>query len=233
MDKEFDKIFSRLCRTRNAHRVWQDFVTLSALEFSQIADFRQDRKDSYMRIIEDYSEEERDDIARLLTRTAMALEENPEQDFLGQLYMEYRFGNIRLGQHFTPYNVSYMMAMMTLSAEEIEQKGWMAVNDPTCGSGVLLIAAANCLKAQGTNYHDRVLFIGQDLDSCIAMMCYIQISLLGCAGYVIVGNSLTEPQTGDVLFAPQGNTWITPMYFKKTWHWRRALQLVQSAFIKE
>ena len=186
-----------------------------------------------MRIIRGYTKEELNDFAGLLTRTVMALGEKPEQDFLGGLYMEHRLGNAKLGQDFTPYDASHIMTTIAFSGKEIEQKGWISVSDFTCGSGVTLIAAASTLKAQGINYHDRVLFIGQDFDSCVAMMCYIQISLLGCAGYVTVGDSLAEPQTGNALFAPQGNTWITPMYFKNTWHWRRALQLVQSAFIKE
>ena len=41
-------------------------------------------------------------------------------------------------------------------------------------------------------------------------MCYIQLSLLGIAGYFKVGNSLIKPMTmADDL----KNYWFTPIYF--------------------
>lgn len=55
----------------------------------------------------------------------------------------------------------------------------------------------------GVNYQKDVLFVGQDIDKVVAMMAYIQFSLLGCPGYIIVGNSLTDMPDGHVLF-PQG-----------------------------
>lgn len=52
-------------------------------------------------------------------------------------------------------------------------------------------------------------------------MCYIQISLLGVAGYIKVGNALTKPMTpGDSM----ENYWFTPMYFSDVWHTRRTIR---------
>ena len=94
----------------------------------------------------------------------------------------------------------------------------------------MLIAAATALQLNKVNYQTSVLFIGQDVDPVVAKMAYIQISLLGCPGYITIGNSLTNPQTGHVLF-PEENEgqelWMTPMFFHKTWELRRTCLLMQ------
>ena len=48
----------------------------------------------------------------------------------------------------------------------------------------MMIAAANHLRRKNMNYHHHVLFIGQDVDRVAGMMAYIQLSLLGCPGYI-------------------------------------------------
>ena len=61
----------------------------------------------------------------------------------------------------------------------------------------------------------------------MALMCYIQISLLGVAGYIKVGNALTEPMTpGDSM----ENYWFTPMYFSDVWHTRRTIRTFMDLF---
>ena len=49
------------------------------------------------------------------------------------------------------------------------------------------------------------VFVAQDIDLTVALTCYVQLTLLGCAGYVIVGNSLmpTPP--------PRESVWQLPM----------------------
>lgn len=47
-------------------------------------------------------------------------------------------------------------------------------------------------------------------------MCYVQLSLLGCPGYVIIGDSLVNPPDTTKLPNPEvfdGKTWYTPMYY--------------------
>lgn len=66
----------------------------------------------------------------------------------------------------------------------------------------------------------NILFSAQDIEETVALMCYIQLSLLGVAGFVKVGNSLTDPiRNGDSL----ENYWFTPMYFSDVWHTRRVV----------
>ena len=53
------------------------------------------------------------------------------------------------------------------------------------------------LERASLNYQKHLLIVAQDIDETVALMCYIQLSLFGVAGYVTVGNSLTEPMTDN------------------------------------
>ena len=58
-------------------------------------------------------------------------------------------------------------------------------------------------------------------------MCYIQLSLLGCAGYVCIANTITNPLTGHVLFPNEKEgqeLWYMPMFQNQIWTWRRLFQ---------
>ena len=81
------------------------------------------------------------------------------------------------------------------------------------------------------NYQQSVLFVGQDIDSIAAKMCYIQMSLLGCPGYVYIGNTLTEPISGSdfcpVVSRPE-DLWFTPMYSLNIWRYRWLFQSVDT-----
>jgi len=92
----------------------------------------------------------------------------------------------------------------------------------------MLIAFAENAYTQGVNYQRHVLFVGQDVDATVARMVYLQLSLLSCAGYVAVGDSLSNPFTGDALSPNKSNhdVWFTPMYFRKEWEWRRVWKQV-------
>ena len=84
------------------------------------------------------------------------------------------------------------------------------VNDCCCGAGCLLIAFANEARKAGIDFQRRVVFIAQDIDHTAALMCYIQLSLLGCKAVVKIGNSLTDPFVAQ---EPKSEKlWFTPMY---------------------
>lgn len=224
--KEFSEAFEQLCRTRSRWQAWSDFISMSAYSISNAIDsvHREAREADYPRIAERYTDKEMEAVARLLSTTVMALEENPDQDFLGDLYMRMELGNDRAGQFFTPYSVCRLMSEINAGTveEQVKDKGYITVNDCCVGGGALLIAFANTCKRKGVNYQNHVLFIAQDIDYTVAMMAYIQLSLLGCAGYVVVGDSLSQPLTGHTLYAPMDRiTYITPMYCSDMWNMRR------------
>jgi len=239
-EKTFLKTFGELCNRHNTWTVWQAFVNMSACAISNSVDRREDvwrkREDSYLASVKEFTQEEAQKLSALLGLTTMALEENPAQDFLGTLYMNLDFGSDWSGQFFTPYHVSEAMALMTMGNDFealIEREGMASVSDPCCGAGCMLIAFAQACRTRKINYQQNVLFAAQDIDRVVAQMCYIQLSLLGCAGYVIVGNSLTKPMVGNVLMPsvdPDCELWLTPMMFSKPWRLRCAAAQMQELF---
>lgn len=83
--------FQKLSDTRPPWRVWQDFVTMAACTISNRVDwrFREEREREYLSCAGEYSREELTSIAKLLATTTVALRDNPAQDFLGDLYVNY------------------------------------------------------------------------------------------------------------------------------------------------
>lgn len=221
---EFQKIFSKLCNTKSAWQVWSDFVELTACAISIQVDFRQRKKreETYTTIINGYTESERALFPDMLGVLCLALEENQEQDFLGEMFMALELGSHWHGQFFTPYNVCAMMARVSTehAKEKLAEKGYVVVNDPACGAGATLIAARNALQSAGIG-GNQAWFVGQDISHTAGLMCYIQLSLLGCAGYVVIADSLLYPVTGPLLapnITPEQDAWYMPMnYLEPTW----------------
>lgn len=228
---EFAKHFSALCTSRNAWELWSDFITISAVAIANAVDregpIHNEREQEYLRLINRYDSEEQTALSKLFAMMVLALEENPCQDFLGEMFMTFNLGSHWHGQFFTPYHICELMAKMTMSdaGKHIEARGWIGISDPCCGAGALLIAARNEMGRQGYG-STAALYIAQDIDRTAALMCYVQLSLLGCAGYVVVGDSLTSPivsPTGTpLLIAPQPEQeiWFMPVTILETWQAR-------------
>ena len=222
--RKFIKAFEALTYTQSEWEAWTDFITMAACSIANAVDRSEryaERERMYMEIAGRYKSEHLGVFAELLAVVAEALERDPEQDFLGVLFQDLELNSHWHGQFFTPYCVCKMMAEMQIGGNdqaEIEKR-YISVSDPACGAGALLIAAANAYKASGINYQTSVLFVAQDIDFTAAMMCYIQLSLLGCSGYVIVGDTLRHPPTDPL--PDDYQVWYTPFYFTDVWHWRR------------
>ena len=232
-EKEFLDIFRTLCYSRSSWQVWADLMSAIACSLSNVADQTQGhyerREQEYAECIKRLGSVEMP--AKLFAVIVEALERNPEQDFLGKMYMNLDLGNHWKGQFFTPYNVCKMMSEMTIGNvyAEIERRGYVSICDPACGAGATLIAAANTLRRQREDFQHHVLFAGQDVDRVVALMCYIQLSLLGCAGYICVGNTLTNPLAGHVLFPEEKEgqeLWYMPMFMSQIWDGRRRVHMM-------
>ncbi len=235
----FVKKFLHLSQRYHNWEVWSDFVVMTATALSNAVDVahRTEREAMFTKIKEKYTEAEFAVFPDLIAELAMALEEQPEQDFLGSVYMELELGNHWIGQFFTPYDVCRCMAEISTGSnavEQIQQDGYITLNDCACGAGATLIAGLHSIrhaleKANSPlNWQDHILVAAQDIDFTTGMMCYIQLSLLGCAGYIKIGNTLTDPMhTGD----DSSKYWYTPYYFSKTWHYRRIFHNIDKLFI--
>lgn len=230
--KSVVKLIDSLCGRYSRWEVWQDFIIMSAISISNVikGPHNDRREKQYLDRANKYSAKELETFAQMLAEVTDAMEKHPDQDFLGELFMALNLGNEWKGQFFTPYNVCRLMAAMTYGddlEQKITQKGWVSISDPACGAGALLLAFANeCRRpGHGINYQTSVLFVAQDVDFLAGCMCYIQLSLLGCPGYVVIDDSLSRPATSidarGLIPHDGSNVWYTPMYFRSEWHWRR------------
>lgn len=225
--KEFLRVFKQLTSRHRAWDIWRDFIIMFACAISNSLDksHYDEREKRYLKIIKKYNKQEQKLFPELTAHTVMALEENPEQDFLGGIFMELNLGNGSNGQFFTPYHVCDLMAKIAMTesvVREVNEKGYITICDSCCGAGATLIAgiyeARRQLEKEHLNYQNHVLVVGQDIDETVALMCYIQLSLLGVAAYIKIGNTFTEPiDPNDTT----ENYWFTPIYFSDVWATRR------------
>lgn len=218
-------------------QVWSDFITMSAC--SLCLNNRQEREKEYSDIAKRYAPDELQRFAEMFALTIEALELNPNQDFLGDLFMKADLGNTWKGQFFTPYHVCELMSKLTAGdlQAQLKQQTWISVNDSACGAGALLIAFTQECLYQRINYQTDVLFVCQDVDRTAAMMCFIQLSLLGCAGYIVVGDSLMNPTVGPNVLLPvqqeSQEIWYTPMFFTNTWQLRVVAEKIKLLSVRK
>ena len=147
-------------------------------------------------------------------------------DTIGQIYMDWGVPNKRTGQFFTPFEISRMMAALTMgdiedqlyqrleaaylktpagSMHEImtsrervsafvrkmgaylvpmcaEHIDPITICDPSVGSGVMLLAAAEQTPRWALNW-GLVQFYGMDIDQTCVTMCKINVKLYGLNGF--------------------------------------------------
>lgn len=134
-------------------------------------------------------------------------------DYLGELYMATDSANKKAGQYFTPYQLSQLMAQITID-EDLIKKEIITVNEPTCGSGGSILAFLEELLKKDVNYTSRVLVVAQDIDIRCVNMCYLQLAFAGVPAVVL---------HGDTLSYHFWDMWITPAFmmqynkFKNVW----------------
>ena len=235
----FAKRLLTLSNRHNLWTVWSDFVTMFACAISNAVDKANfDKREAlYLSCAKKYTREELDVFPELIAIMVKSLEVNPFQDFLGSAYMELELGNDHAGQFFTPYDLCEAMARITGGqyAAQILDKGYITVNDCACGAGATMIAACHAISEElslvcSLNWQNHVMVYAQDIDATVAMMCYIQLSLIGAAGAVKIGDSLCDPmRTGD----DQTRYWYTPMYFSPVWSTRRLVRAMDQLMTKE
>ena len=156
----------------------------------------------------DYTKEE---LSTMFNLMVDSLEENLEQDLLGEIFTELNLTNAKSGQFFTSYTISKFMAEMNLNEISTQRDTPITIADPCCGTGGMLIAAGNVIKDKKLK-PEKFIFYAQDIDWTVAMAAFIQLSLHGLPGMVVIGNSL-DPSTSPPSLQDKDNCWITsPTY---------------------
>lgn len=146
---------------------------------------------------------------RMLARVVEAMELE-RRDFLGFCMEELAATNKCLGQFFTPKDVGRLMARVTMGdLSKLAKEDLVSVYEPACGCGVILIEACGMLAESGVAQKD-VWVEAEDVDMCAASCCYLQLSLLGIAGVVRRGNTLTL-KFSETMYTPgaflHGTVW--------------------------
>lgn len=209
MKKKIVKCIQQLSGRYSPTSVFFDWVQCMALSISNTChmihgDTWKQREETYKATMNKYDEEERSKLAEMSGMLVIAMEEGLG-DTLGEIYMDSIGGDSGKGQFFTPYSVSLACARLTLTQENADGK--ITVNEPTCGSGGMIIAAAHVLRERGENYQRKLDVVCQDLDWTAVYMCYVQLSLFGIRAAVAQGNTLSEPYINSY---PDGRVFYTP-----------------------
>lgn len=201
------------------HELLADVFECGAIAVSNKFDFTNaaKREERYLQIMKNHDKDTRMLIAEIFSQIYLLLSSQIDTgfgDYLGELYMKSETSNSKAGQFFTPYNVSQACASMLISEPIVMQKmaddEILTINEPSCGSGGMIIAAAEALY----NHHhfniSRNLFVEcSDIDSRCVHMCYLQLGLAGIPAIIYKRNTLTMETWEE---------WITPAYLM---HWRR------------
>ena len=216
MTDDFVRQFERTSRGQNYYEHWVAFVSTFAAFIASASmnpcDWLVEKANSAMRSVNCTAEE----MCALHQACVEAFEENPYQDLLGDAYMRLGIGSRENGQFFTPYHLSRLMGDMGMTREHveraIEEHGYVTVNDPAAGGGANLIAAAGVIRSYGINYQRCALFVAQELSEMTALACYVQMSLLGMPGIVLIGDTLQLDYRFEL--------WTPALALDETWLYR-------------
>lgn len=185
-----------LGRTHGISYVFETFLELSATSLGARLDCvnAEKREKEYGALESKLSQEELHAYTRMLILLAMAVYEYRDipTDILGEVFNRLGLYNKWKGQFFTPPPICEFMAEVTGIAESVmgTDKGYLKVNEPTCGSGAMIIGAISSMVKKNVDYHEKVFFVAQDLDIRCVWMAYIQFCLYGVPAVVLQGDSL-------------------------------------------
>lgn len=181
------------------YNIFSDWIECSALAIQNACtmphtDLWEAREKEYLDIMNRYNENERFALRELFFLLVGALEEEMT-DVLGEVYMAAELGSKYTGQFFTPFHLSELCAKMALPhwEKEYSEHGTISLNEPSCGGGGMIIAAAKVMKEAGINPQRYLKIVAQDLDWKGVYMTYLQLSLLGLKAKVVQGDTLADP----------------------------------------
>lgn len=189
----------------SVYSIFKDWMEMLAISISNGTDlFRrdpwQDREDRYKTIMRKYDLEEQLLFSKLTYYLPLAYEVELS-DMLGEIYMESESASKSTGQYFTPFRLCEFIARLQL---ESYKGGKLSLNEPSVGSGGMIIAIAKTLKDRGVNYQRVMEVECKDLDWLAVHMAYVQFTYLGIKATVIQGDTLIneKPSAYQVFHTP-------------------------------
>lgn len=194
--KLFIKAFESLAHHREKHDVFSDFLEMAVCAIRKRTMPPGPAADAieaqYMGVVKRNRPEDVRAMPRLLGITTLAIQDGG-CDFLGQVAGDLELVIGHMGQFFTPYDVSRMIAEMTLDTvgEVIAEQGFVTVQEPACGAGGMVIAAADALAKQGFDIGRHLYVDATDISPMCFRMTYLQAALRGIPATIRRGNTLS------------------------------------------
>lgn len=214
---EFISLFNQTARYHHRYEVFRDFVQMAACAVHNQVAFSQSLEDEYLGLAKRYERADLDRMGKLLgiLRCGLGLQQPIYGDMLGKIFMSLELGDARRGQFFTPFDVSRMMAVMTVHDldSELKRKPFLTVGEPACGAGGMVIAVAEQFELAGYPPSEYMFASCVDIDPVASAMCFLQLALLRIPAEIITGNTLTVQYNRVIR---------TPVYYLHGWPARLA-----------
>jgi len=216
---EFIRAIQKVSPSRRPYETFRDFVELVAIRISNRVDpvHYEAREKTALHTQKQYNDDENRRIYEAFILLFEIIKSNLEreifEDVLGRVFEEICV-KVK-GQDFTPGNMARLMAKITFQKDFVfPQRGYITFSDPTCGSGVLALAAAERVQEMGISCFDQFVALAVDIEVRSLYMTYIQMSLYGIPAVVLHGNTIT---------CEEYSRWYTPMYIRGNWIWKQPL----------
>lgn len=167
------------------------------------------QEELYLDTIRGLKRSDLEKIQRAWGQLILDMEDRPFRDLLGPAYMEvgHQLDKSARGEFFTPHSLNYLLAAMNLgdNPREVFPKGRvLECNEPSCGSGGMILAFAEVLVDKGISpMHTR--WVAQDISSLSCYATVINTTFWGIPTRVVCGNTLIPETrwTWDNLHWPQ------------------------------
>lgn len=192
--KTFIQQLSRLEPSKSPSEKFRDFLELAYCAYakSMAASEHHDALEArYMQIVGTYRD--KNAIRAYPELVGLVAQNVKRMDFLGQVATEIGSLNAAQGQFFTPFEVSRLMAEMTLGDYEpiIQERGFLTVQEPAAGAGGMILALALVMRQRGYDPTSQLFVSAIDISAPCYWMAYLQLTLAGIPAEVIRGNALS------------------------------------------
>lgn len=192
-DYDYRKIIEEIARRKSAAvTVFADFCKISACALAMGR-----REEEYLEVAKNYSRDELSDLSLAFANMVQQMEASPFTDILGPYYLDIAAHSSKQarGEFFTPPEISKLIARMTVDVDAVKAKGKpIAVNEPACGSGGMVLALAELFAPDSV---DLLRVTAQDINPLAADMAYINLTLWGIPAHIILGDTIRMTVTRE------------------------------------
>lgn len=186
-ETNFRKILESVSHRYEARQIFDAFVKLGACALAAGT-----REEEYLAEAKRWDKEELNRFAQAMACLVREMEKHPYEDLLGTFYMDFALSYQGQKWHcefHTPKPIGDAMARMTFGDGVIpEDKKTLTILEPACGSGALILSAAEAIQPQDRR---KLRVTAIDINETACDMCFINTTLWGIPCRVIHGNTLS------------------------------------------